>query len=277
MRKRTVSTGSPILAGLSVLTFLGTAMAQVPPESESFMAHFVSVRLPNATRQSTIVILSNTGDEDRQATVDFISSDGTPALLVIFGEGEQPVSRVVRTVKAGGSTQIVTSARDELQSGWIRVAAASDVRATGIVQFIGFLGDFRRVEASILAAGPTSKAIVPVERESPGFLPLPDLSTAIALANPFEEDALVTLVLLNNEGTEIERQDLLLESLTQTARFIEDLFPNMPLVDPGIDAPKFFHGSLQVISERPVVLSVLRTQGGLQLSSPPIAQKPLVF
>ena len=70
--------------------------------------------------------------------------------------------------------------------------------------------------------------------------------------------------LLNQAGTEFSDKDIFLAAGAQIAQFLQELFP----VEVGDD----FQGTVVISSDIPVVVTALRTQSGLQMSSIPVGQ-----
>ncbi|HSR66812.1 MAG TPA: hypothetical protein VLU25_02630 [Acidobacteriota bacterium] len=264
------------LWGWLAASFLFAGEGQAPDLETTYLAHFVNAPLDGGATQSTILVLSNPGEEAAQATLSFFSGNGDPVSLFVDGN---EVEIVERTLAPGASSIVFTQSLEPV-SGWIQVVSPETLRATGILSaFVPGLNRepgtpvvYSRIEASIFAVEATLRASVPVERSLPGFLFFPDLSTAVAVVNPSSQAARVTLTLLDDEASELFEVELVLEPRTQQARFVEELFPDIPLEQASFDAPFRFAGSLRVSSDTPIALTALRTQGGVQLSSPPVGQ-----
>ncbi len=233
-----------------------------------YFAHFASGGTAGPGSQSTLVVLSNPSDQATQATIRFVNSFGGPAELLVAGFDE-PSDVFEIAIGPLGSAKLQTLGAGALQSGWIEVRSDQELSGSAVFQFHDGLG--RTFEASVSDAPPTELAVSYVERLTGGYLPV-DWNTALGLANPNGEVLHLTLTLSDPSG-EVASADVDLEPKRQVARFVSDLFPNLPFVEDGFDSPLRFQGTLVVRAELPFIATALRTSNGLQMSSLRVGQR----
>ena len=91
-----------------------------------------------------------------------------------------------------------------------------------------------------------------------------DLNSGIAAVNISSEANSSSIRLLNGNGVEIASHlDVLdLEGGQQKARFLDEIFPDVPAQD--------LDGTLVITSDKPLVVAILRTAAGLVVSSLPV-------
>ena len=244
------------------------------PSDQLFFA-----QLANGDGQSTLIALSNIGNQEILGTVNFFDNNGDPLPLPVQGVVGNTAS-VPFSAPALGSTFIETLGGNMLQSGWIRVdpacegtpgmpgfnplARCPDLRGSSLFQFT----DAGAVlfEAGVQQSGPTGQAVIAVQVKE-GSTPqggIQLLSTAVAFANPADQAANITLTLKDSDGMDVASLTLPpFAAGEQLASFIEGLFPVV-----GTD----FQGSLLIQSDIPLIITALRTGGGFQLSSFEVGQ-----
>jgi outer membrane protein assembly factor BamB len=205
--------------------------------------------------QQTLVTLSNQAKNEVSGTLQFIGTDGTPLNLEVEGEGM--VSSVDFAIPPSGSTQIQTLGGENIKSGWARVLADGPVVGSSIFQFLDTDGLILN-EAGVASASLTGNSSIHT------MITIPPASaqridTGVAIANPNGETANVTYTLLATDGTPLNTVQKDFEAQAQEAIFVAQLFPDE--TDLG------FTGTLVISSDLPIVITALRTQKGLQLSS----------
>ncbi len=234
------------------------------PSDQLFFA-----QMANGLGQSTLLALSNVGDEEISGTIRFFDTNGDPLPLPVEGiVGD--TAAVPFSIPALGSGKIQTQGGDVLQSGWIRVDPdcpdrCPGLRGSSLFQF----SDAGAVlfEAGVRQSGPTGQGVVAIELRE---IPTPDggtqlLSTGVAFANPTAVPANITLTLKDSAGDEVAQLVLLsFAPGAQLAQFIDELFP--------ILSGDSFEGSLLIESDIPLIITALRTGGGFQLSSFEVGQ-----
>lgn len=268
---------TPIAAGAGASARGAASSWQVEvlkPSDQLFFA-----QMANGEGQSTLIALSNIGNSEIPGTVNFFDNDGNPLALPVDGVVGD-TDTVPFSVSPQGSVFIQTLGGDMLQSGWISVTPACegtpgmpgfnpfarcpDLRGSSLFQF----SDAGAVlfEAGVRQSPPTGQAVIAAQLAE---VPTPQggtqvLSTGVAIANPADETANITLTLTDSSGTEVGVTDLPLAPGEHLARFIEELFPD--------DVGDSFQGTLLVESDMPVIITALRTGGGFQLSSFEVGQ-----
>ena len=237
-------------ADSSLIVLLGDRVEIYRLANDIFFAH-----LADGGGQTTLMTLTNLADQAATVTLKFLTIAGGPLTLSLQGLGT--TSEVPLVIPANGSRGIQTlGGTTAATRGWARVESDQLIRGVSIFQFSqGGMGSF---EAGVADASPTGKAGLFVTRTG-------SFSTALAIANPLDETALVSLMLLNTTGTEVGSQTLSLAAGNQDARFVEELFGSSVVTDG-------FEGTVIIQSPIPVVITALRTQGGLQMSSYSVGQ-----
>ena len=212
---------------------------------------------PDTGAQTTLLTVVNVSDETAMGTVFFLSRDGSPLPLSIEGfAGDTPM--VPFTIPPRASINIQTLGGPVVQTGWARAESDQPVRGSAIFQFSQ--GGDILFEAGVGDSPPTATANVFASRIGGG----PGFNTGVAISAPLDETATVSVTLLNQEGTEIGNKNIFLETGAQIAQFLQELFP----AEVGDD----FTGTIVIRSDIPVVITALRTQSGLQMSSIPVGQ-----
>jgi outer membrane protein assembly factor BamB len=208
---------------------------------------------------STPITLANPSSESSTGTVEFFDDDGNPALVRVE-DLVGPVSSLEFELEPNGTLGIQTSgATPPLIKGWARVTASRPTRGTAVYQVRK--SDDVLFEAGVGGVQPTGLASVFVSNLS--GTERVKISTAIALANPLDEQATVHLTF----RFEPRRADDLRTSVTlkpgeHLAQFVDEFLPDLA----DLEAV----GTLIIRSEVPVVVTALRTQNGFPMSSYPV-------
>ena len=237
-------------ANLSLIVLYADTVEIYQLSEEVFLA-----QIADGGGQTTLVIVDNNSPDAAIGKVQFFDILGVPLPLDIQGVGT--TSEVPFVIPSNASTRIQTLGGPTAQRGWARVESNKPISGVSIYQFSqdGVI----LFEAGVEDAPPTGEGRFFVSRTG-GF------STAVAITNPLDETATITLTLLNNTlGTEVASQLVLLASGAQLANFMRELFGDTVVTDG-------FEGTLLIRSTIPVVITALRTQDGLQMSSYPVGQ-----
>ncbi len=263
------------LAGLSLagenLFMLFKDRVEVHRSLETvYFAHFASGGGPGRN-QNTLLLLSNLSDGPAEVTVTFTGNEGEPADLRVVGfEGSGATFELVIGPRA--SAKLETFGTGPLQSGWIEVASTQALRGSSVFRLMQPMGtSIIAHEAGVEDSPPTGRAATFVERVVGGLLAV-DGNTGLAIANPGDETANVTLTLLDRDQQTVGELALVLEGRNQVARFLDDFFPELPLGPEPFDAPREFTGSLLIDSDLPMLSTAVRTLDGLQTSSVPVGR-----
>lgn len=225
------------------------------PSNQLFMAHFA-----DGQGASTLISLANPWPDPVNGIVEFIGNDGAPAFVQIQGF-QFPVSSIDFSISGNSSAQIQTTGGSPgIQTGWIRSSSNLPIRGVSVFQFSqqGLL----LFEAGVEDSAATGAGTLFVSRASTS--PASSISTAIALANPSDEAATITLEYKRRQpisGT--ATATVLLEPGAHVAKFIDEFL--------GDENAVGTEGTLIIRSDIPVTATALRTQGGYQMSSYPVA------
>ncbi|HXK59824.1 MAG TPA: PQQ-binding-like beta-propeller repeat protein [Acidobacteriota bacterium] len=211
-------------------------------------------QMANAGGQKTIIMLANPGSTPVKATVYFYGEDGSSISVPLQSYGVQ--DQVEVTVPAGATLSLQTDpAVGNAMTGWVRVISEAPLRGTVNFQFAE--GEEVTREAGVADSVPTGSANIYVNVEG-------DFNAGVAMANPTEQDSNVTLRLLDSSGAEIASKSLELPSGAHSASFVVEMFPD--------EVGDSFEGTLAIEADVPIVITAIRTKGGLQISSYPVAQ-----
>ncbi len=211
--------------------------------------------------QQTLVTLNNPGAQMVQGTLAFFDDDGAPLVLDVNGSGN--VFSVPFAIPPQSSIGIQTSgASAEPTRGWAQVTSEASLSGSSIFEFVG--ADSTIVtEAGVANSDLTGNGSVFVEVILPPTRSSA-LSTGVAVANPSDEEAVISYSLLDAGGAVVSTVVETLPAGGHTAVFTEQLFS----LAPGAAVT----GTLLIGSNVPVVVTALRTQAGLQLSSYVVGQ-----
>ncbi len=212
---------------------------------------------PATGSQTTLFTLVNTSDETATGRLFFIARDGSPLELPIE-DFAGDTSEIPFSIPPRASTKVQTLGGPVVQTGWARAESDQPIRGSAIFQFSQ--GGDILFEAGIADSVPTGEANTFASRTGGG----PGFNTGVAISAPLDETAKVSVGLLNQGGTEIADKDIFLAAGAQIAQFLQELFPT----EVGDD----FTGTVVISSDIPVVITALRTQSDLQMSSIPVGQ-----
>ena len=212
---------------------------------------------PATGSQTTLFTLVNSSDETATGRLFFIARDGSPLELPIE-DFAGDTSEVPFSIPPRASIKVQTLGGPVIQTGWTRAESSQPIRGSAIFQFSQ--GGDILFEAGIGDSLPTAEANTFASRIGGGA----GFNTGVAIAAPLDETARVSLDLLNQAGTEIADKNIFLAAGAQIAQFLQELFR----AEVGDD----FTGTVVIRSDIPVVITALRTQSGLQMSSIPVGQ-----
>lgn len=233
--------------------------------SEIYLAHLADgqLLLPGigSAAASTLFVVNNLSEEIATGTIEFFGDDALPLPLEIEGEAQATAS-VDFIIPAGESIEFQSiGASDPPTGGWARVTADQSISGTAIFQ-VSDTATFL-FEAGVGDAPATGTArVLAVRLMTPDSS---DFSTGLALANPSGETADVEVEFRRREpsATTVSTA-LVLGPGEHFAAFLEQLFEGEGVI--GAE------GTLVINSDVPVVITALRTQSGLQMSSYPVGQ-----
>lgn len=203
-------------------------------------------------RADTSIVLINTSNREAEVEVRFFKEDGSPMEVRI---DDVQASQFEHLLRFGETLRIQTDAVDPLQVGWAKVWTSQPIGGTAVLSISDLTG---RVSAEVgvnEAVAERDFAIL-ADFEGPGGN---DTGVAFANANPTESNR-VELILMDLEGSEVERDEITLEPSGKRARFVSELFREATAGG--------FEGVLLIRSEHPVGVMSLR-QRRLHLTSLP--------
>ncbi len=263
IRARDVTTGALVWSiprfGVKALTAAQDSLIALTNgdiEIYRFSPEAYLAQMASGLGQTTLLALSNVGSEDASATVEFFNGEGQGLTVPVEGIGS--VNHLVVTIPAGTSKRVqINQVSTGVVTGWIRVTANQTIRASSIYQFSED-GEITN-EAGVGDASATGSGNVLVTVDQAGF------NTGIAIANPTDGEANITLTLLDAQGEELDQATLTLDSLGHIAQFVGEWF--------DLEVPAAgFEGTVVFESDVPVTVTALRTKDLLQMSSYPVGQ-----
>jgi hypothetical protein len=193
---------------------------------------------------STTFVLINNSDNEARGSLRLFQSDGTPFLLMLRdGRTSSSFGEDVIRVPAHGVLRLQSSGAGSLfRVGWAELSSNVPIGGNAIFQ----ASDGNRIisEAGVSVLDSLRQFVLFADT-------LSRANTGLAVANPSEQAANLTLQLLNRSGEEVSRATLSLRPREHTARFISELFRNFG----GIDE---FEGLIVVRSDSAISPITLR-------------------
>jgi len=228
----------------------GDCIEMYRPVRRLYLAEFAagegySIRLTvnNSHEQpvnASIVFNSTSGEEIR-----FLDNQGTPARANLS------------VLPFSSASLVIPDDGQAARTGWVQIDSDLPLTANLVYQYAP--GGILRNEVGVGESQPTDFANVKVTHGS-GF------STAIALAVPGDEEAHVSVQLLDAEGKELIQNEWTLGSHHQIAKFFNELLhPDLSF--------SLFDGTLVIRAEQPLIVTALRTKDGTPISSFPVGFK----
>jgi hypothetical protein len=197
----------------------------------------------------TTFVLANRSATPANATIGFYNDAGT-ALSLAVGGLQQNQTAVV--VPALGVAEIQTQGGGPLTTGWALVQ--SDQNLTGIAIFGLLDGSGNSItEVGVPAALPLSSMSVFAQNGA-------TTSTGVALSNPNNTAANVTLTLKDSNSTQLAQTSVTIPPMGHMAHYASELFPAIP--------PGEFQGKIEVLSTQPLAGITLRQRGSVFTSLP---------
>lgn len=211
--------------------------------------------------QRTLVTLNNLSSSVAQGVIDFFDDDGNPLPVALPGVGESAFASFDIAPHSTIGIQTMGAAAQG-RPGWARATANQPISGSSVFQFATIEGEIL-AEAGVANSGLTGSGNTFVEIALPPDR-IPAISTGVAVANPSDDDANVRYTLLDGNGTTMGVVDDSFAPGTHEAQFVEQIFPT--------EVGGLFTGTLVIEADVPVVVTTLRTQAGLQLSSYVVGQ-----
>ena len=213
-------------------------------------------QVADALQLQTVLVVSNLSATTADGELMLFDTTGAPLSLDLSGT---TASVFPFSIEPFGSSTFNTSGLGPTVSvGYACIEANAPVESTAIFRILDAEGNATS-EAGI--GGSTGKyiSVGVVQRRIEG-----DFNSGIAAVNISSEANSSNIRLLDGDGVEIasDLDFLNLEEGQQKARFLNEIFPDVPAQD--------LDGTLVITSDKPLVVAILRTAAGLVISSLPV-------
>ncbi len=246
------------------------------PVNLTYLSHVAEGTDPvNPNIAITTMFVLNNGDVDTATgTFRLFKSDGTDMTVNLADlEGNAacdtcnplvPVSEIPVEIDGENTLAFATTGEStNLVVGWAELESDTPISATSIFRTT----DTGTIlfEAGVGSSDVSSKAVIFItsnDFESVGGL----YNSGIIMVNPMDEDAEIDITYNSADGLDTLSTTVTLPAGTHTAKFVntpDGLFPSLAGVN--------LTGTLVLDSDIPFVAAALRTQGGFQMSSYPMA------
>lgn len=185
-------------------------------------------QIVNGAGYTLEMILQNLENFSQNVTVNFFKQDGSP--------NNFPPEAYAVTLAPNGVHRFTTTGRGEINVGWGTAKSSNlEGRITGTAVY-----DFDNNQVSVSHSAPNTEhgmsAIINNNK-----------MTGLAIVNPTDKYAELTLIAVDNSGKESGRKSFVLAPKTQSAKFIQEFLEGLQ---------KNFQGSFYVISENHVPVSL---------------------
>jgi hypothetical protein len=199
----------------------------------------------------TTFVLANRSATPANATISFYDDSGSPMNLAVGGLQQSQTSVVVPAL---GVAEVQTQGGGPLTTGWAFVQ--SDQNLSGIAIF-ALLDGSGNSTTEVGAPASLTFGSVSVFAESGA-----NTSTGVALVNPNNIAANVTLTLKDSNSTPLTQTSLTIPPMGHIARYAGELFSAVP--------PGEFQGKIEILSNQPLAALTLRQRGSVFTSLPVI-------
>ena len=204
----------------------------------------------------TVLVVSNLSATTADGELRLFDTTGAPLSLDLSGT---TASVFPFSIEPFGSSTFNSSGVGPMVSvGYACIEANAPVDSTAIFRILDAEGNATS-EAGIGGSTGRYISVGVVQRRIDG-----DLNSGIAAVNISSKANNSNIRLLDGKGVEIASDlDVLdLEGGQQKARFLNEIFPDVPAQD--------LDGTLVITSDKPLVVAILRTAAGLVISSLPV-------
>ncbi len=190
----------------------------------------------------TTFIFFNNGSENTQVSLQLFDDAGEALATDIPGLGSGSLFEF--TLPSGETRFFETAAQGDLTVGSARVTSQSEIGVSAVFTILDTQGAFL-TEAGIGASSPLERFVIAVDSTQ-------DFSTGLALQNLADEAVTASFQLFGQQGDPMGRAELQLPANGHAARFVRELFLDLPLP---------FKGKMTVASPRPMAALTLRQNG----------------
>ena len=220
----------------------------------TYVAQVADGPLPGGALQ-TVLVVSNLSATIADGELRLFDTNGAPLALDLNGT---TASVFPFSLEPFGSSTFNSSGEGPLSVGYACIEANAPVDSTAIFRVLDTEGNATS-EAGIGGATGKYISVGVVQRRLDG-----DFNSGIAVVNISSEANSSSIRLLGGDGMEIASDpDVLdLEGGQQKARFLNEIFPDLPAQD--------LDGTLVITSDKPLVVVILRTAAGVVISSLPV-------
>ncbi len=198
----------------------------------------------------TEIHLANRDLEPCHVSVQFYGDDGAHVILAIQGQNS---SQFDFTIPPLGTLNLETEGQGVLKTGWASVTADQSLSGIAIFSFFDAKGELQDAVGTGAGIDLSSMALFAAWSES--------VKTGIALANPGDATATMTLTLRDSLGVVRSVSQHTLAPKAHMAGYLSELFALEGL-------PSSFQGRIELLSDLPVVAVGLRQQGSRWTSLP---------
>ena len=220
----------------------------------TYVAQVADGPLPGGALQ-TVLVVSNLSATTADGELRLFDTTGAPLALDLNGT---TASVFPFSLEPFGSSTFNTSGEGPLSVGYACIEANAPVDSTAIFRVLDTEGNATS-EAGIGGATGKYISVGVVQRRLDG-----DFNSGVAAVNISSEANSIIIRLLGGDGVEIasDLDALDLEGGQQRARFLNEIFPDLPAQD--------LDGTLVITSDKPLVVVILRTAAGVVISSLPV-------
>lgn len=189
----------------------------------------------------TSFVLFNNNDTSAAVSLRLTDDSGNPLTVTIPGLGTN--SQFTINLVGGASRILQTDGMGALRAGAATISASASIAVSAIFTVCDRNGNFV-TEAGVGDSQPITESVLPMDATE-------DFNTGLAMFNPSNADAAITLIMRHTDGAEVARTALTLKSGCHFSGF---------LAGPGQLFPQIsnLRGSLVVQSSQPVSALCLR-------------------
>jgi hypothetical protein len=230
-----------------------------------YFAHIGVGPLPGEGELRTVLFLVNNSMEAATGTsVEFFNSSGQSFVPLINGT---PWANEPFEIPSQSSRRLIFTAanENEIQIGWVRVKSGGKLTGLALFQIVNPISGEVLKEVSVFASARGKRFAT--------YFNLAE-ETAVAVANPTEQDSAVNLKLIDypdgqqwmvaNKPLFTELPQGKLGPMQHRAKFVDEKYL-------GELPPGFQEGTLVIETDNEIIVTVLKTKGLLIFSSLPLA------
>ncbi len=224
------------------------------PEFVTYLAQVGDGPIPGGSVLRTVIVVSNLSNSTAEGAIDFFGDDGEPLTLQI---GAHPAYSLLLSIPPL-SSKTLTTRGETVAVGYARIRSNVPVEATSIFRILSDTGSVIS-EAGVGGATGSSTAVGVVQKFTAG-----NFDSGIAIVNTADQQAAGRVELYKQDGTlfAVNSDIASLVAKGHVAQFLTQIFPEVD------NQP--FEGTIRVVSDVPLAVVILRTSGGIVMSSLPV-------